>query len=145
MDIDAAVAHLRKLAAGASPLRSVNTYLSSLPRAALVADDGGHYIGANESACVLTGLSREELLQRSVADLTPPEDMAVEEILWNAFVRVNHQQGVYALLCKDGRIAVVEYDAYANIGPGIHVSFLVARPEPGPPPGPLVTQSRKID
>ena len=46
--------------------------------AALVADDGGYYVAANEAALALTGFSREELLERSVSDLTAAGDAAVE-------------------------------------------------------------------
>ncbi len=96
----------------------------------LVADTAGNYVGANFEAYALTGFSRRELLQRSVADLTPPADRSDEERLWNAFVRADGQSGIYALRRKDGTTLRVRYDAYTNIADGFHISFLTAAPAP---------------
>ena len=122
---DDVVTHFRDLvAAGHSPLRVVAEYIARIPVPSLVADDAGFYIAANEAACALTGFSNQELLRSCVADLTPPEGIPIEERLWNAFVRADYQHGAYALRCKDGSIVRVHYDAYTNIGPGVHISFL---------------------
>jgi PAS domain-containing protein len=122
---DDAVTHLRDLvAAGHSPLRVVAHYIARILVPSLVADDAGCYIAVNEAACALTGFSHQELLRLCVADLTPPEGIPIGERLWNAFVRADYQHGDYALRCKDGSIVLVHYDAYTNIGPGVHISFL---------------------
>jgi PAS domain-containing protein len=124
-DLDSLVDEMRtKAGTSRTPVRVVSGYIARSTMAALVADDGGYYVAANEAALALTGFSREELLERSVSDLTAAGDAAVEERLWNSFVRSDHQRGSYSLRRKDGSTAHVLYDAYANVAPGVHVSFL---------------------
>jgi PAS domain S-box-containing protein len=124
-NLDAFVDAIRSQTAGRTvPLRVINGYIARSPFAVLLADDAGCYVAANDAACELTGFSREELLQRSVADLTAPRDAAVTERLWNSFVRADHQRGAYAILRKDGVVVPVLYDAYADVAAGVHVSFL---------------------
>jgi PAS domain S-box-containing protein len=108
-------------------MRVLSGYLGRLPLPALVVDDAGSYIGANAAALALTGFSRAELMRRSLTDLTAPRDAHVEERLWRSFVRSNHQRGSYALRQKSGAIIQVRYEAYTNIAPGVHVSFLTRR------------------
>ncbi len=125
---DGVVRALRHLvAASHSPLSVVRQDIARMHVPALAVDDGGSYIAANDAACVLTGFSLHELLRSSIADLTPPEQLEVEQRLWNAFVRTDHQRGAYVLKCKDGTNVRVHYDAYTNIAPGVHVSFLTTR------------------
>ncbi len=126
-DFDAVAADLRRVASRShSPLTVINQYIESLPLPILVADQAGNYVGANFEAYALTGFSRKELLNCSVADLTPPADLSDEERLWKAFVRSDGQSGVYTLRCKDGRTLRVRYDAFTNIADGFHISFLTA-------------------
>jgi PAS domain S-box-containing protein len=123
--LDALVAEIRSTAARSrTPIQVVTGYISRSPIAALVADDAGYYVAANDAALALTGFSREELLTRSVTELTAPGDAAVEERLWKSFVRSDHQRGSYALQRKDGATLRVRYDAYASVAPGVHLSFL---------------------
>ena len=124
-DLDTLVDEIRSKATNSrTPILVVGGYISSTPIAALVADDAGYYVAANAPALALTGFSRDELLKRSVADLTAPDDAPVEERLWNSFLRSDHQRGSYALLRKDGATVRVRYDAYAAVAPGVHLSFL---------------------
>ena len=98
--------------------------LSGVPVAVLAADDNGRYIWANLRASELTGYSQEELLLRSVTDLTPPDVIPSQERLWSAFEETHHQRGTFTLLRKDGSRASVEYEAFWDLVPGVHVSFL---------------------
>ena len=116
---------LRGILYGASRgVQRIADRLESIPVAVLVADDGGRYIAANHRACELTGYTREELLTRGVIDVTHPHDLAEEERLWRAFERTHSQKGRYRILRKDGSTVEVVYEAYGDLGPGIHVSFL---------------------
>jgi len=100
--------------------------LDRVPACVLVADDAGYYMAANDRACSLTGYSREELLQRSVEDLTAPDESAISDRLWDSFLRTEKQYGVFDLRRKDGSVLKVEYLAYANLVPGNHISFITA-------------------
>ncbi len=92
--------------------------------AILLADDQARYVDANPAACRLLGYGREELLQRGVFDITPLPNGEVGRAAWAAFVRAGHQAGEYALRRKDGSTAVMEYQAVANVQPGLHLSVL---------------------
>ena len=127
--LDALVDEMRRNAnASRTPARVVSGYIARSPIPVLVADDAGCYIGANAAALAMTGYTRAELMRRSVADLTAPADAGgIEERLWRSFMRSDHQRGSYALQRKNGTVIHVQYDAYASIAPGIHVSFLTRR------------------
>jgi PAS domain S-box-containing protein len=61
-----------------------------------VYDDDGRYVTANEQACTLLGYSREELMQRDVADFTKGG-------IDRTVLRSNHRrEGVRLLTRKDG-------------------------------------------
>lgn len=101
--------------------------LETIPVAVLVADDAGFYVSANQLACRLTGYPRDELLRRSIVDLTASHEADAQERLWNAFGRSTAQQGHFTIKRKDGSFVEVDYHAYADVAPGLHVSFLIAR------------------
>ena len=105
-------------------LRHIRERLEAVPAAALLVDDAGHYVAVNRRACELTGYTREELLARSIPDLTSPEELAAQERLWRSFERTQHQSGKYRIVGKDGAQVEVAYDAFWDIIPGIHASFL---------------------
>jgi PAS domain S-box-containing protein len=107
-----------------APHEALNTYLATVRVAALVADDAGCYIGANDAACRLTGYEIGELLTLSVSDITAHEDEGHGTRLWNAFVRSDYQRGTFTIVRKDGTSARVVYHAYSNLVAGVHVSFL---------------------
>jgi len=94
------------------------------PTAELVADDRGRYVDCNEAACELLGYRREELLKLSVWDLTPEGNEVDGLVLWQDFIRVGVQAGIYWLVRKDGSLVEVEYRAIANATPMGHLSRL---------------------
>jgi len=106
-------------------INRVASQLERIPACVLIADEQGRYIATNDRACALTGYSRAELLQKSVADLTAPNEMVRYERLWDAFMGSTKQHGVYNLVRKDGALVKVRYFAYTDLAPGIHVSFIV--------------------
>ena len=91
----------------------------------LIADDQRRYVDANRAACLLLRCTREEVLGRSIDDLTPPESRADTVALWDAFLRDGSQSGTFELLMPDGPRLRVEYSATANIEPGRHLSILL--------------------
>ena len=92
--------------------------------AILLVNNEACYVDANPAACHLTGLTREELLQKNVWDLTPEPEKESGLQLWREFLRAGQQAGEYALRRKDGTLRIVEFRAVANILPGLHLSVL---------------------
>lgn len=94
----------------------------------VIADDGRHYVAANPAACLLLRLPEEEVLKRTIEDLTAPENRSQVGRLWEAFVRDGTQRGTFELLMPDGPKVRVEYSATANIEPGRHLSIFLFPP-----------------
>jgi PAS domain S-box-containing protein len=92
--------------------------------AELVADDQGRYLECNEQAVEMLGYSRQELMTMSVWDLTPGADQIQGLLLWQEFIRVGFNAGLYRLTRKDGSELEVKYKAVANVSPGRHLSRL---------------------
>lgn len=94
----------------------------------LVTDDSGRFIAATTSACALLGYTRDELLTKTIADITAPQSQGAHERLWNSFTRLGRQTGRYDLIRKDGAAIDVTYDAFWDVAPGVHVSFIRSAP-----------------
>jgi PAS domain S-box-containing protein len=107
-------------------LHTLQEQLDAFPCAALAADNTGRYVAANISATELTGYSRDELMQMSVKDLTPPMRHGATSDLWSKFIQTGTQVGEYLLMRKDGTPVGVKYEAYASVAPGVHLSVLTA-------------------
>ena len=91
----------------------------------VVADDSRRYVAANGAACLLLRLPEAEILTRRIDDLTPLEDRAEMDALWNQFLLEGTQRGTFELLMPDGPRLRVEYSATANIEPGRHLSIFL--------------------
>jgi PAS domain S-box-containing protein len=104
--------------------RRLQTLFENAQDAILLADDQARYVDANPAACVLLGLTREEVLRRTVWDLTPAPNGEMGRQAWQEFLRMGRQGGEYQLLRSDGASVEVEYRAVANIQPGLHLSIL---------------------
>lgn len=90
--------------------------------AMVVANDEGRYIEANQSACELFGLEKEELLGRSIEEFLPEEyDFAAA---WRRFEEIKTDKGMLQIVRDDGEKRVIEYAATANIVSGEHLSVL---------------------
>jgi DNA-binding CsgD family transcriptional regulator len=94
----------------------------------VIADDGRRYVAANPAACLLLRLPEEEVLRRTIEDLTPPENRSQVGPMWETFVREGTQRGTFDLLMPDGPKVRVEYSATANVEPGRHLSIFVFPP-----------------
>lgn len=103
---------------------ALTRYLSDLPLAVLVANDGGRYFDANEAAVRLTGYPRAELLRLSLPDLTPAGATSRSAAQWRAFLKRGRMAGEFQLRRKDGRLLRARYSAVANVLRGVHVSAL---------------------
>jgi diguanylate cyclase (GGDEF)-like protein/PAS domain S-box-containing protein len=79
--------------------------------AILVADEEGRYIDANRRAEELLGYPREELLQISLADITPPEIAEREATRYEEFKLLGRMSGESVVLRKNGTRVHVEFSS----------------------------------
>jgi len=105
-------------------LDRVAPQLERIPACVLIVNNIGRYIAVNDLACALAGYSRTELLRKTISDLTAPNEIVRYERLWDSFIGSTKQHGVYNILRKDGTLVKVEYVAYTDLAPGIHISVI---------------------
>jgi PAS domain S-box-containing protein len=74
----------------------------------LLFDRTGRIVEANPSLCALLGFSREELVERTVADPLPPEDLARSPIRWDDLVAGRVVRTERRLVRRDGTTVDVE-------------------------------------
>jgi PAS domain S-box-containing protein len=114
---------------GARPFAAARPWSIASFRASLVpmvlADDNRRYLAANAAMCLLLRLSEQEVLKRTIDDLTPPESRSQIGPMGETFLRDGTQRGRFELLMPDGPTVLVDYSATANIEPGRHLSILV--------------------
>jgi len=90
--------------------------------AMVIADDDGVYVDANRAACELFGLTRDELLGRTIEAFTP-ESYDFERH-WEAFQESDQDRGRLSLVRADGERRRVEFAASREIVPHRHLSVL---------------------
>jgi len=101
--------------------------------AILIADDHAHYVAVNDAACEVTGLSQEQLLSRSVWDITPGLNVSSGQRMWQEFIRRGTLEGTYSVAGDGAEPVTAWFAAVANIAPHLHVSLL--SPLPAGPAG----------
>jgi PAS domain S-box-containing protein len=92
--------------------------------AILIASDSGEYVGANDAACDLFGVSLYELLGAKVEDFVRPGEQHQTRLAWQAFLEQGEQEGEYPLYRPDGEMRSLEFKAKAGFLPGRHLSVL---------------------
>ena len=125
-DIETAVQRLREklVRTSSRTAHTLSKIVRDIHAPVLVTDDAGRFITATAAAYTLLGYTRDELLAKSIADITAPHSIGAHERLWNSFTRIGRQSGRYDLRRKDGAVIDVAYDAFWDVVPGVHVSFL---------------------
>ena len=88
----------------------------------LLADDQGRYIEANAAACELFGTPREELLGRTITEFGHPDNPT--EAQWAQFQETGKMRGEFHLRRPDGVERTLEFNAVANVLPGVNLSVL---------------------
>jgi len=78
-------------------------YVDSSPCAIIVVDENGEIFDANNSATVLSGYSREELLAMNLTAFFPPEDKTAGMEHFARAVKTGESSGVVPIIAKDGR------------------------------------------
>jgi PAS domain S-box-containing protein len=89
--------------------------------AMLVADDDARYVDANPQAEILTGYTRDELLQLRVMDLTPDTVPEQGRPLYEEFLQQGRMTGEYQLRRKDGTLVSIEYAAVRTGGQSLSI------------------------
>src|SRR5215204_6581633 len=92
--------------------------------AILIASDTGEYVGANDAACDLFGVSLDELLGAKVEDFVRPGEEHQTRLAWQAFLEQGEQEGEFPLYRPDGAMRNLEFKAKAGFLPGRHLSVL---------------------
>jgi PAS domain S-box-containing protein len=104
--------------------RKLQAIFDSTRDGLLLADDQQRYVDANPTICNLLGYTREEMLQLSLKDIIPADQLNNLPKEWHEFVGDGYWNGLYMLRRKDGGTAIVDSLAVANILPGLHLSVL---------------------
>src|SRR5215207_3647622 len=92
--------------------------------AILIANDASEYVGANDAACDLFGVSLDELLGSKVEDFVRPAERRQTRLAWQSFLEQGEQEGEFPLYRPDGEIRDLEFKAKAGFLPGRHLSVL---------------------
>ncbi len=92
--------------------------------AILIASDTGEYVGANDAACDLFGVSLDELLGAKGEDFVGPGEAHQTRLAWEAFLEQGEQEGEFLLYRPDGEMRNLEFKAKAGFLPGRHLSVL---------------------
>jgi PAS domain S-box-containing protein len=113
-------------------VKYLRALFDSLEVAAVILDDQSANLASNHAACQLLGESSDDLYGRTLADSVPEEDIELIATQWQTLLRDGSLSGMARILCKNGEIRSVHYDAKANISPGIHC--VLFSPEEAPDP-----------
>lgn len=106
----------------------------------LITDNDRHYSDASSGAGKLLGLSREEIIGRSLDEFVEPGFQPQVSELWQDFLERGEQVGTLPIVGPDGRPREVNYTVKANVLPVRHLLVLAdhkdktARPEGLPEP-----------
>ena len=93
----------------------------------LVTDGSMTYVAVFGPTERVLGWPSDELVGRAIADVTPPESMALMEASWAEFLMRGWLEGSYPLLARDRRVVMTRFRARAHHPiPGYHTSRLWA-------------------
>ncbi|HEX7043830.1 MAG TPA: PAS domain S-box protein [Burkholderiales bacterium] len=110
-----AIENVRLLEAVREHARRVQATYDHAPVGIAEADASGRFLRVNDRFCAITGYSREELLARTIADITHPEDLAAAEAPFHELLA--GERDVYTLekryVRKNGDVVWVRLTASA--------------------------------
>ncbi len=102
-------------------LRAVH-YQSSQP--IILADDDRRCLDASFGAGRLLGLSRDEVIERTIDELLAPEFAPQMALRWQKFLKQGEQANTFPLLVSGGGEREIGYLARARVLPGHHLLVL---------------------
>ncbi|MGC9321897.1 MAG: PAS domain S-box protein [Kosmotogaceae bacterium] len=80
----------------------LSRYVESAPDGIFVTDKRGNYTDVNEASCIITGYSREELLNMNMIQLIPPESLEEAENHFRLTIETGKSEGITAFVKKTG-------------------------------------------
>ncbi|MEO8037546.1 MAG: PAS domain S-box protein, partial [Betaproteobacteria bacterium] len=89
--------------------------------AKLLVDDHRRYVEVNGAASRLLGYDPAELASIHVWDLIPATGRDQGRAMWSDFLERGSHSGEMLLERKDGGVVPVEFEAVANVVPGVHL------------------------
>lgn len=101
----------------------------------LLADDERRYVNANTAALVLLGYDLVTLRSMRIDDITLPEYRPFLDDVWADFLARGGTVGSFAVLRSDGSPVEIEFNATANVAPGLHLSIFINPRVTGDPEG----------
>ena len=91
----------------------------------LLADDDRRYVNANNAALVLLGYDLATFRTMRIDDITIPEYRPFIDDVWADFLARGGSIGRFAVLRSDGTPVEIEFNATANVAPGLHLSIFI--------------------
>ena len=80
------------------------------PPAEVEVDASRRYVAVNDAACELLGYTREELLGKTIDDISFPSGAHVQA-MHAKFVQDGSMRGIFALRCKSGEAIMVRFES----------------------------------
>lgn len=93
--------------------RRLRTLVEGASDGIFTTDSTGRYTDVNTSACAMVGYTREEILDKSISDLIPGEEMTILSAEMGKLAAGETTLTEHRLLHKDGRMIPVEISARA--------------------------------
>lgn len=91
--------------------RRHHTFVEQAYDAIFIADLTGQLVFVNPAACELLGYTRDELLEKGIADLVPPEQLATIAEVRERLLRGGTERSERSLVAKSGELVPVEVTA----------------------------------
>jgi len=79
-----------------------SSYVENAPDGVFVVDEKGHFLEVNKAACLITGFTKEELLQMSIPDLLPKESLEAGIAHFKTVSEMGVSKGEFQFKHKDG-------------------------------------------
>lgn len=91
----------------------------------LVVDRARCYVGVSSNVERILGYGPEVLTGRTIESIAHPVPHEATELAFQRFLEEGHQEGIYSLVCADGRVVQFDFEARAHRPiHGYHVSRL---------------------
>lgn len=91
----------------------------------MICDNERRYLEANDAALAVLRLSHDDVVERRIDDLTPPENLGGMEGMWAQFLEAGSMAGQFEMLRGDGSRILVSFNATANVVPGVHLTIFI--------------------
>ncbi|MCF7810482.1 PAS domain S-box protein [bacterium] len=88
-------------------------YIESAPDGIFIMDTEGNYLDVNNAACFITRYSRDELLNMSISQITPPDALSETLEIYDEIKSEGEAHTEIPILRKDGTIIYASLDAVA--------------------------------